>query len=150
MPKWLSRLLPEGWSERDAIIAAAVLTVGTFILSLVGVAIVVVRIPHNYFVGDYPPPIWVNQHRVVRWLLHALKNILGVLLVVLGVIMSLPGVPGQGILTVLIGAMLLDFPGKRKVEKWLLGRRGVLKSINKIRARAGRPPLEIDGPPKEA
>jgi hypothetical protein len=64
--------------------------------------------------------------------------------------MSVPGVPGQGLLTILIGVMLLDFPGKRRLERWLLRRRGVLAAINKVRARYGRPPLVLDAPPVAA
>jgi hypothetical protein len=64
----------------------------------------------------------------------------------LGIALSLPGVPGQGLLTILIGAMLLDFPGKRRCEKWILRRRGVLSTINKLRARRGCPPLILDAP----
>ena len=150
MPHWLSKLLPEGWSEGDLIVAATILTVGTFVLSLVSVGIVVIRIPRDDFASEHPPRLWTRQRPLVRLLLHVLKNILGVILVALGVIMSLPGVPGQGILTVLIGAMLLDFPGKRCAERWLLRRRGVLKAINGVRARAGKPPLEIDGNPTAA
>jgi hypothetical protein len=30
--------------------------------------------------------------------------------------MSVPGVPGQGLLTILLGVMLLDFPGRRSLE----------------------------------
>lgn len=147
MPEWLRNRLPEGWSDRDLIIAATALTVTTFVASIVAVGIVVVRIPHNYFVGDEHPRLWVNRHPLIRWPLLILKNLLGVLLVALGVAMSVPGVPGQGILTVLIGAMLLDFPGKRKCEKWLLRRRGVMNTINKLRTRDGRVPLQLDVPP---
>jgi len=146
MPEWLKRQLPEGWDSSEFLIAAIALTVTTFILSIVAVGIVVVRLPPNYFVGESSPARWKNRHALIRWPLLILKNLLGVLLVVLGVIMSLPGVPGQGILTVLMGAMLLDFPGKRLFEKWLLRRRGVLKTINKLRSRYGKPPLELDAP----
>lgn len=144
MPEWLSRLIPESWSESNLLIAVTVVTVSTFVISLVAVGIVIVRIPHDYFAGDRPRPMWTGQHSIVRVVLHVVKNLLGVLLIALGLVMSVPGVPGQGLLTVLIGAMLLDFPGKRKVEKWLLRRRGVLKTINALRARAGKPPLEIE------
>ena len=75
-----------------------------------------------------------------------MKNLFGVFLVALGIVLSLPGVPGQGVLTILMGAMLLDFPGKRRVERWLLRRRGVFTSINRLRARFGRRPLELDAP----
>lgn len=144
MPEWLKRQLPEGWDSTEFLIAAIALTVTTFVVSIASVGIVVVRLPHNYFVGDHSPPMWVDHHPLVRWPLHILKNLLGVMLVALGIVMSLPGVPGQGILTVLIGAMLLDFPGKRSLEKWLLRRRGVLTTINKFRSRYGKPPLELD------
>jgi len=43
--------------------------------------------------------------------------------------------------------MLIDLPGKRKAEKWLLRRRSVLNAINRLRARYGRAPLVLDGVP---
>jgi hypothetical protein len=43
--------------------------------------------------------------------------------------------------------MLIDLPGKRKAEKWLLRRRGVLNAINRLRARYGRPALVLDALP---
>ena len=149
MPHWLSRLLPEGWGDTEFWIAAVALTVTTAVISFVSVGLVVVRIPENYFVGEHPPKLWTDQHPLVRWPLLILKNLLGVALVALGAIMALPGVPGQGILTMLIGAMLINFPGKRKMESWLLGRRGVLNGINKLRGRYGRPPLQLDTVPNE-
>ena len=117
-------------------------------LSLVSVALVVVRLPETYFVGSHPPPLWADGHPLVRWPLLIGKNLLGVILIILGLIMALPGVPGQGILTMLIGAMLLNFPGKRSFEKWLLRRRGVLSTINKVRARYSRAHFRSTLPPK--
>ncbi|MSR52686.1 MAG: hypothetical protein EXS09_05285 [Gemmataceae bacterium] len=146
MPEWLKRYLPEGWDSTEFLIAAIAFTAATFVVSIVSVGIVVVRLPRNYFAGDHSPPMWADRHALVRWPLRILKNLLGVLLVAIGIVMSLPGVPGQGILTVLIGAMLLDFPGKRSFEKWLLRRRGVLNAINKLRSRYSKPPLELDSP----
>src|SRR6185503_13330112 len=89
--------------------------IAIFVLSLVGslgaAAFVLCRLPVDYlcpqegaFVQDVRP-LWK------RALLMLGKNLLGVLLVVLGVLLSLPGVPGQGVLTILIGVMLLDIPG---------------------------------------
>jgi len=46
----------------------------------------------------------------------AFKNLLGVLLFMLGLIMLVT--PGQGILTLLFGLMLMNFPGKYRVERW--------------------------------
>src|SRR5262249_11423783 len=144
MPDWILRYLPDGWSEQHLVVGGLILTVATAFLSLAAVALVVIRIPSNYFVGDHPPRVWADRHPFIRWPAVILKNLLGVTLVVLGAVMSVPGVPGQGILTILIGAMLIDLPGKRKAEKWLFRRRGVLNTINRLRARYGRPPLMLD------
>jgi hypothetical protein len=81
---------------------------------------------------------------VLRWGGLVVKNLLGAFLVLLGVLMSLPGVPGQGVLTILLGVMLLDFPGKRKLELKLVSRPKVLRTINRIRHRFDKSPLLLD------
>jgi hypothetical protein len=73
-----------------------------------------------------------------------LKNILGVVLVACGVLMALPGVPGPGLLTVLLGIMLLDFPGKRALELKLVRRPQVHSAIDRVRKRFDKPPLLLD------
>ena len=70
------------------------------------------------------------------------KNALGVVFVLAGVAMIL--LPGQGVLTILLGIMLTEFPGKYRFERWLVRRRAVLGAINWLRERAGRPPLIVD------
>ena len=146
MPEWLSRYLPDDWGGPNFWIGAVAITVITFVLSIVVCIVVVIRIPEDYFVCDHRGDGCRRRHPLVHWSLVVGKNLLGLFLVLLGVVMSLPGVPGQGILTILLGAMLMDFPGKRRAERWLLTRRGVLKTINRMRARYGRPPLLLDAP----
>jgi hypothetical protein len=58
--------------------------------------------------------------------------------------MSIPGVPGQGILTILLGIMLLDFPGKRDLEYRLVSQPRVLNTINKLRHKFGKDDLVLD------
>jgi hypothetical protein len=70
--------------------------------------------------------------------------VLGVALVLVGI--PLVPLPGQGILTIFAGLLLLEFPGKRRVEIALIRRPGVLRAVNWLRRRAHRPPLEIEGP----
>jgi hypothetical protein len=116
----------------------------TFGISLAIVSVIMVKIPADYFKEDRPRDLWADRHPAVRVLGVIGKNILGVLLVALGIVMSLPGVPGQGILTILLGIMLLDFPGKRRLEHKLVSRPQVLKTINKLRHRFGKPSLVLD------
>jgi hypothetical protein len=73
-----------------------------------------------------------------------LKNVIGAGVVGLGLLLSFPGIPGQGILTILIGVMLLDFPGKRRLERAVIRRPRVLGAVNRLRARYGKPPLVLE------
>ena len=68
------------------------------------------------------------------------KNLAGTLLVVAGLVMLVT--PGQGLLALFVGVMLLDVPGKRTLEREILYRPSVLRVINRIRTKAGRPPLD--------
>jgi hypothetical protein len=70
-----------------------------------------------------------------------LKNVLGLLLIGAGIAMLL--LPGQGLLTIVIGIMLLNFPGKRKLELRLIRIPALLRTVNRLRAKADRPPLEL-------
>jgi Na+/H+ antiporter NhaD/arsenite permease-like protein len=71
--------------------------------------------------------------------LRVLRNLLGIVLVLLGIAMLL--LPGQGVLTLLVGVLLVDFPGKHRLVVRLLRRPKVLGLVNKLRAHRGSPPL---------
>lgn len=122
-----------------------------FLLSAVGSAaltgLVLVRLPSDYFLAGVRPAGMPHGHPFKRFLVRWLRNLGGVTIIVVGVLLSLPGVPGQGLLTILIGLMLLDFEAVRRLERWLLLRPSVLGPVNRLRARFGRAPLDIDRVP---
>jgi hypothetical protein len=105
---------------------------------------VFVNLPADYFVGPKSPAFWSNRHPFLRWFGRVGKNLLGGLLVIVGIILSIPGVPGQGILTILIGLMFVDLPGKRRLEQRLVQRPRILAVINNLRRRYGRPDLVFE------
>jgi hypothetical protein len=105
--------------------------------------LIVVRWPVDHFKTDLPPPFLAHRHPVVRGLGLVGKNIAGYVIVILGIVMALPGVPGQGFLMILIGLTLINFPGKRRLERKLIARRGVSRVVNILRGRFGHPPLDI-------
>ena len=113
-------------------------------VSFAAIAIVMVKIPAHYFSPHYDEDFLPDSHWTVRWGAVILKNILGVFLILLGIVLSLPGVPGQGILTILLGLIMLDIPGKRPLEARIIKRPAVLAAINKLRARYGKPELVLD------
>jgi hypothetical protein len=122
--------------------------VGLFVLSLAvsfaALAIVSVKIPRNYFSSHYRQDFLPNSSWIVRWGATIAKNALGVILILLGVVLSLPGIPGQGILTILLGLIMLDIPGKRPLECRIVKAPKVLSSINKLREKFGKEPLIVD------
>jgi hypothetical protein len=128
----------------QSVIVGVLLFLVTFTISLAIVSFILVKIPNDYFRKGTARELWSDKPRVIRFLAVLAKNLLGLLLVALGIVMSVPGVPGQGILTILLGIMLLDFPGKRDLEYRLVSQPRVLNSINKLRHRFGKDSLVLD------
>ena len=122
------------------VVMSLVLFAGSMLL----VTFIVVGWPVDHFRRTARRAFWEHRHPAVRVGGLVLKNLAGGVLVALGIIMALPGVPGQGLLTALIGLTLLNFPGKTDLERRIISRPPVLKVINGWRARFSRPPLELD------
>ena len=75
------------------------------------------------------------------------QRFLGAFLITLGAVLAIPGVPGQGLLLVLIGLILLDVPILRRLELRLLRVRLVSEAVNRMRINAGQLPLQLpEGP----
>lgn len=122
MPDWLSS--PAFW------IVSSAMSVLLFVGTLVAIPVLCVRLPADYFVRPEPRrPLW----KVV------LRTIVAVVLLTMGVAMLV--LPGQGVLTILVGLSILDFRAKRKLVRALLQRRTVLRAMNGMRRRASKPPL---------
>jgi hypothetical protein len=143
MPEWLSSLLPEGWTAWHLVALSVGLAVSMAAVSVVVVGYVLARLPADYFVNpDAQQPI--DRHPVLKVLAVVTRNAIGYFLIALGAALSLPGVPGQGLLTILMGVMLIDFPGKHRFQRWLVTRRPILVAVNRLRARAGQPPFQFE------
>lgn len=120
----------------------AIFSLATFVISGIALPWLMTRLPADYFLEKdrATRPSW-PRHRALYWTWRLLKNLLGAVLVLAGVVMLFT--PGQGVLTILAGLWLMDLPGKRRWELHLIGRPKVLASINWIRQKAGRPPLQV-------
>ncbi len=113
-----------------------------FIGSLLALRYLIIRMPADYFLRDHRRGAnWFGDHAAMRILATVLKNALGILLVGLGAIMLFT--PGQGVLLILVGVSLLDVPGKRTIELRIVGIHTVRRAIDRIRANAKRPPIEL-------
>ncbi len=116
------------------------ISLAAVLASLTLLVAAIVAFPPDYFAEDKAPS---TLHPAARVLLRIAKNLLGFLFVVLGVILSVPGVPGQGFLTIFVGLLMMDLPKKRALERKLLKNARLLTFLNAIRSKFHRPPLEL-------
>ncbi|MDH3608481.1 MAG: PGPGW domain-containing protein [Gammaproteobacteria bacterium] len=119
------------------------LSVVLLIVSIAIIPWVVIKIPDDYFHEHYRVRVSKSSgHPLIAQLLAGLKNLVGFIFVIFGILMLI--LPGQGILTILIGLFLMNFPGKYQFERKIVSLPRVLKSLNWIRAKANKPPLVVE------
>jgi hypothetical protein len=140
--EWIHRLSPHsllaGWPT--LLVTGLGVAIVTFLLGVV----LVVKLPEDYFVRTPSRTPVTGARRIGRALVRVARNVLGLVVLVAGFVMALPLVPGPGLLVLLVGLGLVDFPGKHALERKLLGEPHVLRSVNRMRARFGRPPLRTE------
>jgi hypothetical protein len=126
---------------KEVLIGLTVASVVFFVGTLIAIPFILVRLPAHYFDERHPRRWMPDHHPVLRLAGLIAKNAVGAVFLAVGV--ALLFLPGQGILTILIGVSLLDFPGKRAIERRIVGQPTVLKAINGLREKYGRPPLTV-------
>ncbi|NCC26104.1 MAG: hypothetical protein EOM25_13060 [Deltaproteobacteria bacterium] len=94
------------------------------------------RLPQDYLTAEKPLK---KKRPWIAWPALIFKNALGLALIALGLAMLV--LPGQGLLTVIVGLGLVDFPGRRSLERHCLAHPRVFPALNWLRAQKGRPPL---------
>jgi hypothetical protein len=126
-----------------------VAAIAFFALSQVFLVGVVVAMPADFFcrqalVAHVP----YRGIAALRWTIKILKNVLGVVIILLGLPLILPGIPGPGLVLMIVGIALLDFPGKRQLLYRLISYPRIFRSINSLRSRFGRPEMILCKPAK--
>jgi hypothetical protein len=97
------------------------------------------RLPTDYFCRHHAPSPSDAPRTLASILLNVGRNMLGLMFTIAGLLMLV--LPGQGLLCLLVGIMLMDVPGKHRVAQWIFARGPLLRTINWIRAKGGKPPL---------
>ena len=126
----------------DKIAWGLLFTVITIIASYGLIVIGMIKIPADYFSSKYVREINKDTHFSLRWAAFIIKNFIGFLLIIAGVIMIFT--PGPGVPTILLGLIMMDIPGKRPLEAKLIQRPMVLSAVNDLRAKYNKPPLIMD------
>lgn len=140
---WLAPLTEWLQAHQTVLTWLGAISVFTFFASLLALPWLVARIPEDYFSHQRRQPTpWKESHPFVRALLLVSKNLVGAVLLFGGILMLF--LPGQGILTMAMGLLLLDYPGKFRLERKIVSRPVIHNSLNWLRAKNGKPPLQID------
>jgi hypothetical protein len=111
-----------------------------FFGTLIAVPMIIVALPKDF--------LWREDEKTGRNLLNLwyfpylmFKNIMGAVFILAGLAMLV--LPGQGLLTMLLGLGLITFPGKRRLIHRILGGKRIVKAINKLRSKFGKPPITL-------
>ena len=98
-------------------------------------------IPRDYFIE--PERRTLHPASSLWGLLRALiKNLFGLVLLLLGLVMLVT--PGQGLLTIFVALMALDYPGKYSLERLLISKPSIRTGMNWLRSKAGAEPLRTN------
>ncbi len=129
MAEWIREYAWLGWYLTAA-------SVAMFLVTLLAVPAVLVRIPADYFRRERRAVTpWRNRHPVLGWTVRIGKNVVGWVLVAAGIAMLV--LPGPGLVAILVGIMLAEFPGKFRLERWIVSRPRVLRVVNRHRRTRG-------------
>lgn len=126
---------------REFIFLLGTISLIIFFISLLSIKWLAAVIPEDYFIERKPSNFKINFP--ISWfLLTILKNIFGYLLIFGGIMMLV--LPGQGILTICLGLILSNYPGKYNLERKIIRTPNILKTLNWLRKKSNKKPLKIN------
>lgn len=133
------------WASRPAVLTALFASSGvSLVASVIALPWYLRRLPADYFV-DHPALRARTSPTLAQAAMLAVRNVIGGLLVLAGVAMLV--LPGQGIATIVVGLLMMRFPGKRRLERRVLSIPPVLRAVNAMRLRSGQPELQMPAKP---
>ncbi len=132
----------ETWISKEMWVGLIAFSVIAFVGTLIAIPAILIRLPPDYFKNHHHKPWFANHHPVVRTLGLLVKNLVGIVFLLAGIAMLF--LPGQGLLTMLLGILFIDFPGKQGLEKKLIQHPKILHAINAFREKAGKPAFTFE------
>ncbi len=130
------------WVSQEVWVGLIAFSVIAFVGTLIAIPAILIRLPPDYFQNHHHKPWFANHHPIVRFLGLLAKNVAGIIFLLAGIAMLF--LPGQGLLTMLLGILFIDFPGKHHMEKKLIRHPKILSAINSFREKAGKLPFTFD------
>ena len=134
----MQKYLPENLT--DILFFLGITSFAVLVISALSIGYFIKQIPYDYFLNNKRGISEYKNKNPIFWIITlALKNIVGYCLIIGGILMLV--LPGQGLLTIFVGLMLSDYPGKFKLERRIIKTRLILKTINWYRIKSNIPPI---------
>jgi hypothetical protein len=124
-----------------AILLGVVILLLSFAISTTVALAVLAMLPPTFFQDPDSRIVGASANPALHLARRVGKNLIGYLAIAIGLLLALPGVPGPGLPIALLGIMLADFPGKRRLVRKLLRAPKVLSGVNALRKRLGKSPF---------
>lgn len=136
------------WLQNHETLIYSIGALSLIMLLILPIAIVTILIllPEDYFSENRRPPHTDTKQplSLLRGCFLILKNLLGCTFLIAGIAMLV--LPGQGLLTMSLGISMMNFPGKFRLERWLITRGPTLRITNRLRLHLHRKPLILRHP----
>ena len=131
----------EQWLSKDTLLWVSIVSgVGLLAIAVV-TPWLIVRMPDDFFSNPQRYNWLGRKPPMIRIPIRILKNLLAIVLVILGVVMFLT--PASGLFPILLGVVLADVPGKSKLQRWILSKKTIRKSMNWLRCKFHRKPVQM-------
>ncbi|MDB4829420.1 PGPGW domain-containing protein [Gammaproteobacteria bacterium] len=132
------------WLENNSYILfyLGIISVLIFIFSIVGLRLFIIAIPSDYFINKKRVSA-LRDNSILLWVFYKIfKNIIGYIFIAIGLLALV--LPGQGILMILIGLMMSDYPKKFDLEKKIIKINTVRKGVNWIRIKSNVEKIKLN------
>ena len=134
------------WIEthRSVLVWAGFFSLITVVITAVSVPFIINLLSEDYFVREKRRSSLKTPSQYVFFTVTMVfKNLIGVLLFFSGFLMLF--VPGQGLITIFISLLFIDYPGKWKLQKTVVRNRKIYSVLNWIRRKGGKKEFRIPG-----
>lgn len=119
-----------------------ILSLLTFVGSLFAIPWIIGKLPPDYFILHRRlVEARHERHPVLAKIIFVARNIIGILFLAAGMAMLV--LPGQGIITMLIGISFMDFPRKHNIVDNLIHRPRIMKLLNWLRRKGKKTPFQF-------
>ncbi len=122
----------------DILVLFSIISAVIFIITLLLTPYLLGLIHSDYFTKANPHKLEIEH--IGHVIVVIIRSAIGLVLFVAGVIMLVT--PGQGVVSILLGLFLMEFPGKRRLELRLINHNPTFKTLNWLRAKAKKPPFK--------